>query len=325
MSAEDYQYAIGQCDVPPERRSALEAYRARRRHWLEWLDTDEHHAIWTNVSVLVWNDVSFRMLTQLVVDNPESCLGNTLVAEKLINGHVATQIIAIRRLVDNRHDVISLRRLIKDVRRNFKLFTRENYVCFDGLPYDYEAAMRKDVEARTGQGPFWLATKGPDAWATSERVHAHFDKLPEVNAANRSREDRLPVALVDTVEAWLDNSHADELAVWSHAFLAHAGSVENREDLKQAIVNNNKITEAIKVIARVTEAISAEILYASGRLNSLMPTAQFDQLGNLDKPVMRADQETQAREMWDELSAERDRFVEGVGEELLLALTPAKA
>ena len=112
---------------------------------------------------------------------------------------------------------------------------------------------------------------------------------------NRSREDRLPVALVDTVEAWLDNSHADELADWSHAFLAHAGSVESREDLKQAIVNNNKITEAIRVIARVTEAISAEILYAGGRMNSLMPTAQFNQLENLDKPVMRADQDASAR------------------------------
>jgi hypothetical protein len=65
------------------------------------------------------------------------------------------------------------------------------------------------------------------------------------------------------------------------------GSVESREDLKQAIVNNNKITEAIRVIARVTEAISAEILYASGRLNSLMLTAQFNQLENLDKPVTR--------------------------------------
>jgi hypothetical protein len=325
MMAEEYQYAMEQCDVPPERRSALEAYRAKRRQWLEWLDTDEHHAIWTHVSALVWNDASFRTLAQLAVNNPESCLGNTLVAEKLVNGHVATQILAIRRLVDNRRDVISLRRLIKDVRRNFELFTRENYICFDGLPYDCEAVMRKDMEARAGQGPFWGATKGPDAWTTSNMIHAHFDKLSGVNAANRSREDGLPVALVDTVEGWLDNSHVDELADWSHAFLAHAGSVESRDDIKQAIVNNNKITEAIRVVARVTEAISAEILNASGRLNSLMPTAQFNQLENLDKPVMRADQETQAHEMWDELSAERDRFVDGVGKELMSALRRTRA
>jgi hypothetical protein len=243
--SENYQYAIGQCDVPPERHGALNAFRAKRQQWLEWLDTDEHHAIWTSVSALVWNDVSFRPLVHLAVENPQSSLGNTLVAEKLINGHVATQILAIRRLVDNRRDVISLRRLMKDVRRNFDLFTRENYICFDGLPYDYEAVMRKDMEAHAGQGPFWGATKGPDAWGTSNRVHEHFDKLSGVNASNRRREDRLPVALVDIVEGWLDNSGADDLADWSHAFLAHAGSVESREGLKQAIVNNNIITEAI--------------------------------------------------------------------------------
>ena len=310
--------------MPPERHSALEAYCTKRRQWLEWLDKDEHHAIWANVSTLVWNDVSFRTLAQLAVDNPESCLGNTLVAEKLINGHIATQILAIRRLVDNRRDVISLRRLIKDVRRNFELFTRENYVCFDGLPYDYEAVARKEMEARVGQGAFWGATKGPAAWATSRMVHEHFDKLSGVNAANRIREDRLPIALVDIVEGWLDDSHADDLADWSHAFLAHAGSVENREKLKQAIVNNNKITDAIRVIARVTEAISAEVLYASGRLNSLMPTAQFNQLEKLDKSILLANQEMRAREMWDVLSVERDRFVDGVGGELLLTVRPAK-
>jgi hypothetical protein len=36
-------------------------------------------------------------------------------------------------------DIISLRRLVKDIRRHFALFTRENYLCFDGLPYGYEA------------------------------------------------------------------------------------------------------------------------------------------------------------------------------------------
>lgn len=322
MAAENYQFAIGQCDVPTERRVPLEAYRAKRRQWLEWLDTDEHHAIWDSVSALVWNDVSFRTLAQLVIDNPKSCLGNTLVAEKLINGHVAIQILAIRRLVDNRRDVISLRRLIKDVRRHFGLFTRENYVCFDGLPYDYQSVMRKEVEARSGKGPFWLATQGPDAWGTLERVHAHFDKLSGVNATYRNREDRLPVTLLNTVETWLDESDADKLAKWSHSFLAHASSVENRENLKQAIVSNNKITEAIRIIARATEAMAGEILYASGRLNSLMATAQFNQFEDLDKPVMRADQETAAGEMWDKLIEEREHFIGDVGDKLISAIKP---
>jgi hypothetical protein len=91
MKTADYQYPIEQCDVPPERRSALESYRAKRRTWLAWLDTDEHHAIWTAISAMVWTDVSFRALSQFAIDDETSCLGNSLLAEQLINGHVATQ------------------------------------------------------------------------------------------------------------------------------------------------------------------------------------------------------------------------------------------
>jgi hypothetical protein len=65
------------------------------------------------------------------------------------DGYVATQILAIRRLVDDRNaDVIPIRGLVKDISRNFALFTRENFVCFDGLPYDYDAVRRREMVQR---------------------------------------------------------------------------------------------------------------------------------------------------------------------------------
>jgi hypothetical protein len=51
-----------------------------------------------------------------------------------------------------------------------------------------------------------------------------------------------------------------------------------------------------------------------------MPTAQFNQHESLEKSIMHTDQGRQAHRVWEELSVERDRFVEGVGEDLLLAL-----
>lgn len=119
MKTDDYQFPISPCDVPPERRAALESFRAKRSTWVSWLDKDEHHAIWDAISAMVWADVSFRALTQFAIDDETSCLRNSLVAEQLINGPAATQVLAIRRIVDKRTDVISLRRLIKELRRNF--------------------------------------------------------------------------------------------------------------------------------------------------------------------------------------------------------------
>ena len=260
MASSEYQFSIAQCDVPPERRSVLEAFRAKRSEWVIWLDDDEHHAIWSTLSSLIWNDVSFRTLAQVALDNEQSSLRNSLVAEHVINGHVATQILGIRRLMDTGRGNISLRRLLTEMRSNFALFTRENFVCFDGLPYDYEAIMMAEFAAH-GAGFRWLETTGPRAHGVSSMKHEQFDRLSGIQADKRNREDRLPIGLLNTVEGWLNECVANELNEWSHAFLAHAGSVQRREMVARAVVTNDKITEAIISLARVAEALSGEIYF----------------------------------------------------------------
>ena len=316
----DYAYSTAQCDVAPEKRAALQSYRDKRSLWLSWIDPDEHHAIWRVLSAMVWTDVSFRVLTHFAVNDENNSLNNSLLAEAVLDGHVATQVLAIRRLIDSRNsDIISLRRLVKDLGRSFALLTRENYVCFDGLPYDYEAVQQKEMMERAGEGFFWGEISGPTAHGTSRRAHEQFDKLMGIDPAKRSREDHLPASLLTTIERWLDDSGADELAKWSHAFLAHAGGPESRRRTTDLMVTTNKITGAIKALARVTEAISAWLLYAGGRTNSLMPVAQFNQFAKLDKPIMQAggEAEADAYELWHRLSDERNRYLDGVGAELI--------
>jgi hypothetical protein len=89
MSENGYAYTIDQCDVPIERRALLQRYRDKRRLWLSWLDTDEHHAIWTTLHSIVWTDVAFKALTGFAVGSDENALNNPLLIEKLLNGHVA--------------------------------------------------------------------------------------------------------------------------------------------------------------------------------------------------------------------------------------------
>jgi len=42
--AKDYEYSPDQCDVND--KASLTTFREKRRAWLVWLETDEHHAIW---------------------------------------------------------------------------------------------------------------------------------------------------------------------------------------------------------------------------------------------------------------------------------------
>jgi hypothetical protein len=78
-----------------------------------------------------------------------------------------------------------------------------------------------------------------------------------------------------------------------------------------------KIAHAIRMLARVTEALSAYVLFASGRSSALMTTAQFDVFEKRDQPVMQSDGEGNARASWDALSTECDQYLDGVVEELV--------
>ena len=155
-------------------------------------------------------------------------------------------------------------------------------------------------------------------------AHEQFDRLTNIDPANRSREDRLPESLLTTIEAWLDDSGADELAKWSHAYLAHAGGPEARKRISDLLVTANKITDAIKAFALVTEAISAWLLFAGGRTNALMPVAQFNPFEKLDKPIMQAGGEADAYKLWHQLSNERNHYLDGVEDELIGRAKSAK-
>ena len=319
----EYKYKLADCDVADKR--ALESYRAKRAKWLSWIDADEHHAIWDVLSNMVWTDISFRSLTQFAIDDESSALSNSLLTEALIRGHVATQVLAIRRLVDNRgDDIISLRKLIKDIRSNFDLFTRENYVCFDGLPYDYEAVQLRDMPNRVGKGFFWGATQGPEAYGTSQMGHEQFDKLAGIDPAKRSRTDCLDASLLNTIEKWVEDSGAGQLAKWNHVYLAHAGGPTKR-DIKPQFVTTNKIRDAIKALARVTEAISAWLLWSSGGSGSLMPTAQFNPFEKLENPIMRASGQDDAYKLWRQLTDDSGHYLDGVEAELIQRVKAASS
>jgi hypothetical protein len=109
--------------------------------------------------------------------------------------------------------------------------------------------LRKEMLEHAGKGLFWGQTSGPGAHGTSRMAHQQFDRLACIEPTKRSREDRLPLSLLATIERWLDESGADELAQWSHAYLAHAGGPEARRRIADLLVTADKITDAIKALA----------------------------------------------------------------------------
>ena len=77
-------------------------------------------------------------------------------------------------------------------------------------------------------------------------------------------------------------------------------------------VTANQITEAIKALTRVTEAVSGYLLLIGGLSNNLMPVAQFNPFEKLDKPIMQPGGEDEAHKLWHGLSDERNHYLDGL-------------
>lgn len=315
MNDASYTYPAAQCEVLDQ--EALQRFREKRAVWLDWLNGDEHHPIFSVISSMVWTDVAFRTLAKAGELEPTGALSNPLVAEALINGHFATQALAIRRLLDGRKDVISLVRLLRDIGENIDLFTRENFVAFDGLPYDNEVSERRVMSERIGvKGPFWGERTGPDAYGASEIAHRAFDRLSGTAPSNRSRKDVIAKSYIEGLQGWIEASGAADIVVWTHKFLAHAADRRSRTLVDEAAIEPNldKITGITRVFVRTSEAVNA--LFLSGH-GEVMPVAQFNQFENLDKPVLGQAHEAAIDAHWDKLSHERDGFRLGALDDLL--------
>jgi hypothetical protein len=183
-----YKTPVDQCDVID--RKALEQYREKRYEWLSWyeLRKGEPNTVQQQLFSMMFLDFAYRTLASARQGTDQGsafAAQSGLLAHFLDQGYVATQVLAIRRLLDGRKDVFSLRRLLDDMTDHRKLITRENYVCHDGLPFDSEA-WQSQVQGVEVQ--IWgIQAPGLHKFLASRVRHEMFDRLSGVSPTTRQR------------------------------------------------------------------------------------------------------------------------------------------
>jgi hypothetical protein len=196
-----------------------------------------------------------------------------LLAHFLDQGYVATQVLAIRRLLDGRKDVFSLRRLLDDMTEHRELVTRENDVCHDGLPFDSEAWQSK------GQGvevQIWgIQAPGLHKFLGSRVRHEMFDRLSGVSSTARQRGDLIKEDVFDKLKKLLFNSTAERIVVLSHKFFAHAATGDSRGSLAFSGIKLSDVDEVQRAFVRVERVITDLLLFiAIGR--QVLPMRPLD-------------------------------------------------
>lgn len=304
------------CDVL--RPQALAKYRKKRAEWLGWYQfrKDEPNNIEGQIIRMIFLDICYRILTKPRAETPQNvniAARNGLLAHMLDFGYAATQVLAIRRLLDRRTDVVSLQRLLSNIKLNRKLITRENYVAQDGKPYNPDGW--KSLPA-TPEIQIW----GPQApglsyYAISNERHKLFDKLSRVPAAERSRDDLISQHIFDKLESWLRSVEAEKLVMLSHKFFAHAADSNSLGALAESGVLLGDIERAQRAIVRVERAITDDILFI-GVSREVVAMQPLGFLQGLDAPYVTAEMFAQMDALWNELKTDRNTWRGGYESDL---------
>ena len=253
-----------ECEVQDQPR--LIEYRTKRKVWLHWygLHKDVPNNIQQQIFSMLFMDLAYRSIVQprqIGEQHANLAIQNGLLANLLDQGYVASQVFAIRRLLDRRPDVISLRRLLNDVHSCRNLITREIYVSHNGAPYDPDSwqQLPKQVEHHI----FGIHAPGLSQYLASKYRHETFDQLAGVDPSTRQRGDLIRDEVFQTLNDWVDNSPAAHFIKLSHKFFAHAADMQSLGTLKYSGIKLDDVAAAQRAIIRVERAITDEILFVA--------------------------------------------------------------
>lgn len=302
-----FQYSVDQCDV--DDKDQLKSFRSHLSEWSHMIEDDEQ-SVWNQIYEMMWIDAVFRSANAArgLARKYDASSKNYDLSSLIDRGYVSVQALAIRKLLEKSakqpdKQVISLRRLLDDIKAKRASITREMYVANDGLPYDPTSGQGRFLEEAMARGSsgVWvsgLPLEGPEAWSASERKHEIFDRLSGVSPDKRNKSDLIQEALFVDMEELLENSGYLKIKGFVDKFVAHASDSYSRSsvDFPRGF-SLDSIRVCHKAICRVAHTISIDILWIGSR--GFIPVAQYDKFHALDRPwVKEADVEALSQ-FWD--------------------------
>jgi hypothetical protein len=261
---------------------------------------------------MLFNDITYRATVSVrepvAADVAISARSSTL-AYLLDQGYLVSQVLSIEKLLDNGGGVISLKRLLKDVEKHRKIITREIYVAGDGLPYDYrswgEAIDKTDPMVQM----YGIGAPGLVRFAVSKELH------------ERNRNDVIRESIFKALNSWINCPSAREISTIRNTFIAHAGDAFRRGSYKFSGVKLSQIDEVQRAIVRVERALTDYVLsIRMGR--EVVPIRPLGIFSGLDLPYCSSVAQDSMHRLWDELSAQRNAWKQGVLQEATLKVVP---
>ncbi|MBJ7499770.1 MAG: hypothetical protein JHC57_08460 [Sphingopyxis sp.] len=241
----------------------------------------------------------------------------------LDRGYLAGQVIAITRLLEKppanqpKKAVISLPRIVDEMRAARELITRENFVCRDALPYDYEALQAGELErlaAEMAANPnkarrVNLSLSGPEGFDQARMEHELFDQLSGVAPEDRARGDLIGEAFFDRLDELLASTPLPEIKALRNKSIAHAADAFSRSQaagLRSGLTIHD-LDRAHYLLFAVFQTLSV-VLFGLSRA-SPVPIPQHNMFEHLTEPFLAEKRLEAMRGFWDKHIGEREGWM----------------
>lgn len=239
----------------------------------EWHDnlcsSEDRHSICSQVCNMLWKHTWYRTLNHSVgLANKNSRIINSGLWGFITSSYVDTQTLAIRKLTDTRSDVVSLIRMIHDLKENADNISRESY-----LHYHKE---------KTGAG--------------DEKVWQKcFDSLCDNKSTVQNSSDTVSLILLNQLETKILDSCQD-IKTHVNKFVAHADNKKSIDGVNCS-VSFNRIENAQKIICQIYSFFSLNLYGKS--LVGLIPEPQYQIFEGLENAFITATDCVEINKFWD--------------------------
>ena len=248
---------ICKCDV--KNKELLALFRAKLQLWKEQLVRETDHSIHSQMELMLWDDRVFYPFYKAYEKSEKESRNfkkkhspSEGIPESMINlwerCYIEKQHMAIRRLIDkdpSRKGSFSLFVLLNDIENHKHLFTRENYVCYDGIPYDENSTSEDKVA-------------GEIAYR-----HIKFDELSAKSNHNRSRNDNITPEYFRKLKDKFGTF--ERLTKVADKFIAHAASINNKhsdiryKDIEEILKEFDKCYKNLICITKTISVLIDEV------------------------------------------------------------------
>lgn len=326
-----FQYPIEACGVSDPAK--LTQFRQKLEQWSHFISGDPN-SLAGQFGEMMWYDIAWRAANEarrFAEDDGTKASVAPLIAMMLDRGYVAGQVIAITRLLEYSNPkqpnkgVVSLKRMVDEMRDARELITRENFVSHDALPYDWEAmqeaALAKVTEQLAQSGGKAIRTElsltGPEGFDQARMQHELFDQLSGVAPADRARGDLIATSFFDRLDDLLGDKLLLEIKELRNKSIAHAADAfsRSRASALRSGLSLKDFDRAHYLLFAVFQTLSV-VLLGQWRA-SPVPTGQQDMFEYLTTPFLSEQRLEAMSAFWKAHCQEREDWMTRAFHEIL--------